>query len=100
MDYKMKAYDDARRGFQNFVAVFPDHELAVEAGEKIVEAAFKAAEADFQAGRFSLAREKLEEFKQKFPDNGKIDKVNEFLRDIQEKPENQSQDTNGDSKEE
>ena len=97
MDYKMKSYDDARRGFENFVAVFPEHELAAEATVKIVEAAFKAAEADFKAGRFSLAREKLEEFKHKFPNNDKIDKVDEYLKDISEKLENQIQVTDADS---
>ena len=99
MDFKLKGYDDARRGFENFVAVFPDHELAVEANERIVESAFMDAEVYFKGGRLDRAREKLEDFKRKYPDNKKIDKVNEYLRDIQEKPENQSQVTDADSTE-
>ncbi len=82
MDFKLNEFDAARGKFEDFFAVFPDHELAPRAAEKAVVAAFKSGEAAFKRGDYTLAQQKLELFKRDFPDNELTEKADDYLNRI------------------
>ncbi len=82
MAYKQRRYDDASKGFEGFVAVFPDHELAAEARKRAAEAAYKAGEKAFDSGDLTAARERFENFLRNYPQHKKVDKAEEILHEI------------------
>ncbi len=86
MELRLKNYDDARRQFENFAAVFDQHELVDEAREKAAEAAFKHCRKSFEEGDLSAARECLVQFKSNYPDNGKIDDADDIIEKIDAGP--------------
>jgi len=86
MDYKSRRYDEARAGFEGFLAVFPDHELAKKARERAAEAAYKSAEEAFGNGKAEVAKERLENFVKDYPDHNKVDEAEEMLRKLHDLP--------------
>lgn len=82
MDMRLKNYADARRQFENFAAVFPDHEWAGEAREKAARAAFFNCKQSYEAGDYGAARQCLQAFKEDFPGHGKVGKANEYIEKI------------------
>ncbi|UCE24528.1 MAG: outer membrane protein assembly factor BamD [Candidatus Zixiibacteriota bacterium] len=82
MAYKQRRYDDASKGYEGFVAVFLEHELADEARRRAAEAAYKAGEKAFDRGDFATARERFESFVRNYPQHKKVDKAEEILHQI------------------
>ncbi|MDF1544913.1 MAG: outer membrane protein assembly factor BamD [bacterium] len=82
MDFKSKNYAEARDGFEKFLLVFKDHELADKGAKKLIESAFLAGETAFESGDYPEARKYLEQFKTDFPDDKRVKKVNEYLDEI------------------
>lgn len=93
MDFKRRHYDKALEGYEGFLAVFPEHELAPKARERAAEAAYKAGEEAFGKGETGVARERLEDFVKNYPDHEKVDDAEEMLRKIHDLP---SSDDKGD----
>ncbi len=79
MQYKQKRYEQARQGFEGFIAVFPEHELAGKANERAPESAFKSGEQAFKQGEYKLAGERLESFIEHYPDHGKVNEARFLL---------------------
>jgi len=86
MDFKRRRYDNARTGFEGFLAVFPDHELAEKARERAAEAAYKSGEQAFGNGDAEVARERLENFVKDYPDHNKVGDAEELLRKLHDLP--------------
>lgn len=90
-DLKRNRFDEARKGFENFITVFPEHENSSAAVEKIIVTAFKAAEKAYRNGNYQLARQKFQQFMEEFPQDGKVSKADSYLNKIEEQPGVQSQ---------
>ncbi|MEE8577381.1 MAG: outer membrane protein assembly factor BamD, partial [candidate division Zixibacteria bacterium] len=71
MEHRQKRYDEARKGYEGFVAVFPDHELAEKARKQAAEAAYKSGEKAYDRGDYTAAREHLQSFMTGYPDHKK-----------------------------
>jgi len=84
---KLKEYAEAHRQFRNFTLVYPEHEWAPKAQEKMNDAAFKTAESDYKNKEYPAAKEKLEAFITDHPDHDKIDNAREMLREIGNLPD-------------
>jgi outer membrane protein assembly factor BamD len=97
MDYKLKAYGDARGGFEAFLQAFPQHELAEKARKLRVEAAFKSGEKAFKAGEMETARELFESFKRDFPDHELGDKADKYLDQIAQRASDSTEVSDADS---
>jgi len=82
MEFRQKNYADARRQFENFITVFPDHNLAPDAREKAAEAAFKHCRNSYENGDFTAARECLVDFKQDYPDHDQVSDADEYIEKI------------------
>jgi outer membrane protein assembly factor BamD len=82
MEYKLGRYEEARRKFEDFKTVFPDHELAPKAAERAIEAAFKSCEKAFKEGDYALAEQRLQAFIANYPDNGRVKKADKYLEKI------------------
>lgn len=82
MEFKLRRFDQARKKFQDFKTVFPEHEWSEKADRRVVEAAFRSGEAAFKKGDYALAQQKLEAFQTDFPDNGWTKKAGKYLDKI------------------
>jgi outer membrane protein assembly factor BamD (BamD/ComL family) len=82
MDLEQGNYEEARSRFKNFQKAFAEHEKAIEAHEKEIEAAFMLCQATFEKGDFTIAQEKLEEFKVAYPDHKLTGKADKYLEKI------------------
>ena len=78
-DFEQKNYDKARSELQNFVSVYPDHELAAEARPLIITAAFRDAEKAYKKGLTDAAAEKFRTFLQDFPNDKRAVKAQQYL---------------------
>lgn len=97
MEFKLGRFDQSRKKFEDFKAVFPRHELAEKVAERIIEAAFKSGEAAFKKGDYALAEQKLQAFQTDYPDNGWTKKANKYLQKIHQITKNKSQANEADS---
>jgi len=86
MNFKRHRYDQAQVGFEGFLAVFPDHELAKKARERAAEAAYRSGVEAFGNGKAETARERLENFVKDYPDHKKVDDAEEMLRKLHDLP--------------
>ncbi len=82
MEFRLKQFDEARKKFEDFRTVFPEHDWYEKAARRIIEAAFRSGEAAFRKGDYTLAQQKLEAFQTEFPDNGWTKKVQKYLDKI------------------
>ena len=78
----MKKYDEARRRFENFVVVYPDHPLVNKAKKRAADAAFKAGELAYKKADFETASGKFQSFKKDFPDDTRVRRAEQYLREI------------------
>ncbi len=85
INLKLKKYPEARTGFDNFVTLFKEHELAPKAIERSREAAFKSGVLAFNKGEFVAAKERFESFIKDFPDDDRVDSAKEYLSKIEVK---------------
>lgn len=81
-DYERKNFSSAKLGFENFVAVFPDHELASEARPLVATAAFRDAEQAFEKGDQASAAAKLRAFIEAFPGDERVEKAQRYLEQL------------------
>lgn len=81
-DMKLKAYDEARRRFENFVTVYPDHRLAPKAKKRAADAAFDAAKLAMKKADYAGASGKFETFKKDFPNDSRVKKADQYLQEI------------------
>lgn len=84
MAFKQGRYDEARKGFESFMVVFPEHELAKKAAERAPEAAFKSGRAAFDRGELNIAQERLRQFVDSYPEHGKVKQALQMLAKIGE----------------
>ncbi|UCC44333.1 MAG: outer membrane protein assembly factor BamD, partial [Candidatus Zixiibacteriota bacterium] len=82
IDYANRDFGEALRRYDNFLAVFPDHELSREAARKAEEAAFKWAEAAFRNGDYDQARQRFEMFLNDYSASKRRDKADRYLEEI------------------
>ncbi len=80
MDYHIKAYKEARTGFENFALVFSDHELVKKAGERAAKSAFLNCKSLFEQGKLDSASECFEEFQNAFPADKHVGKAQKYFR--------------------
>lgn len=94
MKYKRKLYDEAVEKLSDFLIVYPDHSLKEDALKLKEEAAFKSIEKAFNENN-PEAIDKIVNFKKAFPESDRTDKIEEYLRQLQNmpfvKPENESE---------
>jgi outer membrane protein assembly factor BamD (BamD/ComL family) len=83
-EFRLSHYDQARQKFEDFTIVFPRHEWADKASQRIIEAAFKSGEAAFKKGDYALAEQKFQTFQADYPNNGWTKKANKYLEKISE----------------
>jgi outer membrane assembly lipoprotein YfiO len=81
-EYKLHNYETARTQFEGFYTVFSDNELADEARKHAAEAAFKSGEQAFENSEFVIARERLQEYLDAYPDHKNVNKAHELLAKI------------------
>ena len=81
-EMNLKAYDEARRRFENFVVVYPDNPLAQKARERAADAAFKAGELAFKKADFDTANGKFQVFKKDFPNDTRVKRADQYLQEI------------------
>jgi outer membrane protein assembly factor BamD len=94
MAYKQRRYDDARKRFEGFLVVFPDHELAGKARKSAAEASFKSGQKAFDGGDYQGAREYLQTFVESYSKHSKAKKARELLMEIDSlvPPDNKGED--------
>lgn len=80
----LKHYDEARKRFETFRTVFPNHPLAAKAAVEARKAALKGAEAVYQKGDMKTAGEKFQALVKDFPDTGEARKAGSYLQKIRE----------------
>jgi outer membrane protein assembly factor BamD len=97
MEFKLGRFDQARKKFQDFRTVFPEHEWSEKAARRVIEAAFRSGEAAFKKGDYALAQQKLEAFQTDFPDNGWTKKAGKYLDKIDQITQQTSQSDEADS---
>lgn len=81
-EMNMRAYDEARRRFENFVAVYSNSPLVPKAKKRAADAAFKAGEAALKKADFETAKGKFETFKTDFPSDSRVKRVDQYLQEI------------------
>lgn len=81
-EMNMKAYDEARRRFENFVVVYSNHQLALKAKKRAADAAFKAGEAALKKADYETASGKFQAFKKDFPSDSRVRRVDQYLQEI------------------
>lgn len=84
MAFKQRRYEEARLGYEGFIAVFPDNELVEKARKRAPEAAFKAGQRAFERADYTVAGERLENFIESYPDHDKVKEAQEMLTKIRE----------------
>ncbi|MEA2031690.1 MAG: outer membrane protein assembly factor BamD [candidate division Zixibacteria bacterium] len=84
MEYKLKNYEKARTKFQDFMTVFPNHELVSDVREKVVESAFEKCEQYQNDEDSSRAVPCWEKFRVDFPNSDKYEKAGEYLDEFQQ----------------
>lgn len=82
VEYKMKHFVVAAEKYAAFVSVFPDHLRTEKARLRTREAAFMAGEKAFEAGELVVARQRLEAFKNDFPDDERSMKAEAYLQQL------------------
>ncbi|MCD6346953.1 MAG: outer membrane protein assembly factor BamD [Bacteroidales bacterium] len=87
MEYKLKNFENARKKFEDFITVFPDHELVPKVRKKVISSAFNRCKLYQDNDDDSLAVPCWKEFLSDFPDSDKAKKANEFLQKIQQENE-------------
>lgn len=87
MEMKQKNFSEARTHFEAFATAFPDHELTAKARENAVEAAFRNCRKSFEAGKYTEARQCLQDFSQAYPGNGFDDDAADLLQKIEQQPD-------------
>ncbi|MCB2201858.1 outer membrane protein assembly factor BamD [bacterium] len=78
-DFERKRFDDARTRFQNFVSIFPDHDLAAQARPLIADAAYLDAELAYNQKKAQEAASKFRRFIEDFPSDERVDKARQYL---------------------
>ncbi len=78
----LKAYDEARRRFENFVTVYSDHALVPKAKKRAADAAFRAGEAALGKADYTTATGKFETFKKDFPSDSRVKRADQYLQEI------------------
>ncbi len=91
IEFKLGRFDQARRKFEDFRTVFPQHKWVHKASRRIIEAAFKSGEAAFKKEDYALAERKLQAFQENYPNNGWTKKADKYLKKIQEITKTNSQ---------
>lgn len=82
MDLENGMYDDARRGFDSFLSLHPEHKFVRKAKELRSEAAFEAARVPYKNGDLTAARAALGKFVADYPDSKQVDDAHELLGNI------------------
>lgn len=81
-DMKARAYDEARRRFENFATVYPNHSLAPKARKRAADAAFDAGKAAMKKADYEAASGKFQAFKKDFPNDSRVKKADQYLQEI------------------
>ena len=81
-EMNMRAYDEARRRFENFVVVYPNDPLVSKARKRAADAAFKAGEAALKKADYETANGKFQTFKKDFPTDSRVKKADQYLQEI------------------
>ena len=85
INLKLKKYPEARAGFDNFVTLFKEHQLAPKAIERAREAAFNSGVIAFDKGELTAAKERFELFIKDFPNDDRVGSAKEYLSKIEDK---------------
>ncbi len=83
IEFKRKNFDEAKKKFDDFLAVYPDHEWGKDARSYAVESAFKGGEKALEKKDYALARERFELFKQSYPQDRRAGLADKYLKEIQ-----------------
>lgn len=78
-------FDEAKRRFDNFVVVYPNHKLVGKAKKLAAEAAFKAGEVAMKKGDWKAASDKFQAFKKDYPGDDRNKQVDLYLKDLEGK---------------
>jgi outer membrane protein assembly factor BamD len=97
MDLIIGKYAEAHTAFENFLTIFPDHELAEEARKKAREASFQSGVAAFDKGKMDAAKENFELFIKEYPHDDRVSNAKEYLSLIADKQSMLSQDQHAES---
>ena len=97
MDFSIGNYAEAHTAFENFLIIFPEHELAQEAKKKATEASFKSGLSAFNKGEMDSAREKFESFIKEYPNDDRVSSAKKYLSLIADKQSMLSQDQHAES---
>lgn len=81
-EMRLKAFDEARRRFENFVVVYPENPLVNKARKRAADAAFKAGELAYKKADYEAAKGKFETFKKDFSSDTRIKRANQYLQEI------------------
>lgn len=82
MDLKKGKFDEAARGFDSFLKLYPEHEFVPKAKEQQTEAAFKAAKLLYEKGQMAGARTALKKFVTAYPGSDEADDAQKLLGSI------------------
>jgi len=100
-EYQMGEYDEARTRFESFRTIYPEHELADKAFKMALVSAFKSGEKAFEKNDYPTAKEKLQDFIEKYRGNDeqRLKKAYEYLEAIDKTTVKESQVENASSRE-
>jgi outer membrane protein assembly factor BamD len=96
-EMNLKQYDDARKRFETFILVFPQHPLVPKAAVKAREAALKGAVAIYDKGDLKAAGEKFSLVQKDFPDSDQARKAAQYLEKIRRQVPDTAQSPNAKS---
>ncbi len=97
MDFNIGNYAEAHTTFENFLIIFPEHELAQEAKKRAAEASFKSGISAFDKGKMDSAKERFESFIKEYPNDDRVSSAKKYLSLIADKQSMLSQDQHAES---
>lgn len=97
LNMRLKRYSEAQAGFENFVTIFTEHELAPEALKLAREAAFKSGELAFERGQLEDAKQLFESFLNDYPNDERVGAARDYLKRIEDKQSLLTEDGHADS---
>ncbi len=100
-EFHMGEYDEARTRFETFRTIYPEHELSERAFKMAEVSAFKSGEKAFRQNDYQTAKERLQDFIEKYRGNDKqrLKKAYEYLETIDKTTAKESQVENASSRE-
>lgn len=81
-EMRVKAFDEARRRFDNFAIVYSEHSLVPKAKKRSSDAAFHSGETAYKKGDTVTAISRFQTFKTDFPNDRRVRKADQYLQEL------------------